>query len=144
MIAVDTNVLVAAHRRDVDRHGAAAEAVKALAQGSERWAIPWTCVHEFLAIATHPAIFDPPSTVPQALDQVAAWLESPSLTVLTERFDHWEHLRTLVAEGDVRGGRVHDARIAAVCLANGVTTLLTADRDFGRFPRLRVANPLVG
>ena len=144
MIAVDTNVLVAAHRRDADRHQAAAEAVRTLAQGGDQWAIPWTCVHEFLAIATHPGIFDPPSTVEQALEQVAAWLESPSLTLLSERFDHWEHLRTVVAEGDVRGGRIYEARVAAVCLAHGVTTLLTADRDFGRFPRLRVANPLIG
>lgn len=144
MIAVDTNVLVAAHRRDADRHDAAAKAVVTLAQGAATWGIPWACLHEFLAVVTHPRIFDPPSTLEQALDQIAAWLESPSLAVLSERFDHWQHLRTLVEEGDVRGPRIHDARVAAVCLAHGVTTLLSADRDFGRFPRLRVANPLVG
>ncbi len=144
MIAVDTNVLVGAHRRDAGRHALAAETVETLAHGAERWAIPWACLHEFLAIVTHPRIFDPPSTVAQALDQVAAWLESPSLELLSERFDHWQHLSSLVDEGDVRGGRVHDARVAAVCLSHGVTTLLTADRDFGRFPRLRVRNPLVG
>jgi toxin-antitoxin system PIN domain toxin len=137
-------VLVAAHRRDAERHDVAADTVRSLAQGAARWAIPWACLHEFLAMVTHPRIFDPPSTVDQAIDQVTAWLESPSLELLAERFDHWEHLRTLVSEGDVRGGRVHDARVAAVCLAHGVTTLLTADRDFGRFPRLRVSNPLVG
>ena len=144
MIAVDTNVLVAAHRRDADRHAEAARTVKSLAQGGTRWSIPWACLHEFLAVVTHPRIFEPPSTTTQALDQIAAWLDSPSLELLPERFDHWEHLRALVEEGDVRGGRVHDARVAAVCLSHGVTTLLTADRDFGRFPRLRVANPLVG
>jgi toxin-antitoxin system PIN domain toxin len=144
VIAVDTNVLVAAHRRDADRHAEAARTVKSLAQGGTRWSIPWACLHEFLAVVTHPRIFEPPSTTTQALDQIAAWLDSPSLELLPERFDHWEHLRALVEEGDVRGGRVHDARVAAVCLSHGVTTLLTADRDFGRFPRLRVANPLVG
>lgn len=144
MIAVDTNVLVTAHRRDADRHDLAVRTIRSLAQGTARWSIPWACINEFLAVVTHPRIFDPPSTTKQALDQVAAWLDSPSLELLTERFDHWDHLRTLVEEGDVRGGRLHDARVAAVCLSHGVTMLLTADRDFGRFPRLRVSNPLVG
>ena len=144
MIAVDTNVLVAAHRRDADRHERAAASVRDLAQSSRPWAIPWSCLHEFLAIVTHTRIFDPPSTIAQAARQVDLWLESPSLVVLGERFDHWDHLRRLLEEGDVRGARVHDARVAATCLAHGVATLWAADRDFGRFPLLRTHNPLVG
>jgi predicted nucleic acid-binding protein len=38
---------------------------------------------------------------------------------------------------------VHDARVVAICLGNGVSALWSADRDFGRFPALRVRNPLV-
>jgi hypothetical protein len=43
----------------------------------------------------------------------------------------------------VQGGAVHDARVAALCLRHGVRTLFTADRDFSRFPTLKVKNPLV-
>lgn len=143
MIAVDTNVLVAAHRRDADRHRRAADAVRQLAESGMPWAIPWACVHEFHAIATHPRIFAPPSSVAEAVNQVDIWSESPTLTLLGERSDHWQQLRPLLVEGDVRGGRAHDARVAAVCLAHGVTELWTADRDFGRFPHLRTRNPLV-
>ena len=32
------------------------------------WAIPWPCVHEFLAIATHPRIFSPPTPLAAALE----------------------------------------------------------------------------
>lgn len=144
MIAVDTNVLVAAHRRDADGHDRAADVVRGLAQRAEPWAIPWSCLHEFLSIVTHPRIYNPPSAPQEALAQVDAWLESPTLEVLSERFDHWQHLRALIVEGRVNGPRVNDARVAAVCIAHGVTELLTADRDFGRFPRLRTRNPLVG
>ena len=65
MIAVDTNVLVYAHRRDSEWHKPAESVVRALAEGHAPWAIPWPCLHEFLAIATHPAIYDPrrPSSV---------------------------------------------------------------------------------
>ena len=144
MIALDTNVLVAAHRRDAERHDRAAAAVRTLAESEGPWALPWACLHEFLAIVTHALIFQPPSTLDEALAQVDMWLESPTLVVLGERMDHWAHLRRLLQEGNVYGARVHDARVAATCLAHGVTVLWTADRDFSRFPQLRTDNPLVG
>jgi uncharacterized protein len=143
VIALDTNLLVYAHRRDQGQHEAATAVVRSVAEGVEPWAIPWPCLHEFLAITTHPRIFDPPTTLAAALGQVDAWLESPTLVLLAERGDHWPHLRALVDAGDVRGPRVHDARVAALCVAHGVTELWTADRDFGRFPQLRTRNPLV-
>ena len=61
MIAVDTNILVYAHRADSPWHGRAAELVRGLAEGPDTWAIPWPCIHEFLSIVTHPKIYKPPS-----------------------------------------------------------------------------------
>jgi hypothetical protein len=142
MIAVDTNILVYAHREESDWHEPAARAVRGLAEGVTAWAIPWPCVHEFLAIATHPRIFRTPTPVAAALDQVDAWLESPSLVTLAEDDDYWTTLRTLVAEARLDGPRVHDARVAALCLRHAVRELWTADRDFSLFPALRVRNPL--
>ena len=144
MIAVDTNILVYAHREESKWHEPAERAVRALAEGVTPWAIPWPCVHEFLAIATHPRIFRTPTPVPAALDQIDAWLESPSLVTLAEDDDYWTTLRTLVAEARLDGPRVHDARVAALCLRHAVHELWTADRDFSLFPALRIRNPLVG
>ena len=45
--------------------------------------------------------------------------------------------------GKLQGGQFHDARIAALCIENGVTVLWSADRDFGRFKALKTVNPLV-
>ena len=90
MIAVDTNLLVHAHRRDSPFHGSARDCLAELSERAPSWSIPWPCLHEFLV-----------------------------------------------------GPAVHDVRIAALCLANGVSELWTADRDFGRFPALKVRNPLV-
>lgn len=143
MIAVDTNILVYAHREDSQWHEAAASRVAHLAEGRGAWAIPWPCIHEFLAIASHPKIFAPPSPLAAAIDQVEAWLESPTLHVLAESQLHWPQLRALLQSGKVAGARVHDARIAALCLQHGVKELWSADRDFGRFPDLAVSNPLV-
>ena len=48
-----------------------------------------------------------------------------------------------MSAGDIVGPKVHDARIAALCRFHGVRELWSADRDFSRFPDLKVRNPLV-
>ena len=143
MIAVDTNLLVYAHREDSLWHDAAYARVAELAEDRAPWAIPWPCLHEFLAIVTHPRIYAPPTPLAAALDQVDAWLESPSLTLLAEADGYWPELRSLVRDGRIVGPQVHDARVAALCRLHGVRELWTADRDFGRFRGLEFRNPLV-
>ena len=142
MIAVDTNILVYAHRGDAPFHDIAARRVKELAEERAAWAIPWPCVHEFLAVVTHPRIFDPPTALTGALDQIDAWLEAPTLLLLAEADEYWLQLRSIVDAGKISGPRIHDARIAALCLQHGVRELWSADRDFSRFPELTVVNPL--
>lgn len=144
MIAVDTNILVYAHREDSLFHEAAFRRVAELAEGPATWAIPWPCLHEFLAIVTHRRIYAPPTPLDRALDQVDAWFESPTLALLTESVAHWPTLRTLLADGRVTGPQVHDARVAALCRQHGVHQLWSADRDFSRFTGITVVNPLVG
>ena len=137
MIAVDTNILVHAHRRDSELHASAKERIGQLARGSASWAIPWPCLHEFYSVVTHPRIFDPPSTPAEAIEQVRVWVEAPSASVLTESRNHLAALESLVVSAAVTGGQIHDARIAAICLSNGVSELVTLDRDFSRYPQLR-------
>ncbi|HEY1362793.1 MAG TPA: TA system VapC family ribonuclease toxin [Xanthobacteraceae bacterium] len=143
MIAVDTNVLVYSHRADSAFHSAAARCISDLAAGSAPWAIPWPCLHEFLAVVTHPRIYDPPTPVAVALDQVEAWLEVPSLVLLAETEQYWSALRSVVTSSRITGARIHDARVAALCRHHGIRELWSADRDFGRFSGLAVRNPLV-
>lgn len=142
MIAVDTNVLVHAHREDSEWHQPAAASIEGLAESLAPWAIPWPCLHEFFAIVTHPRIWRPPSPRGSALDQIEAWLESPSLVLLSEGPSHWKELRRQLEKARVSGAQVHDTRIVALCLAHGVRTLWTADRDFSRYSELGMENPL--
>jgi len=144
MIAVDSNLLVYAHREDSPWHDIAYARIVELAEGRAPWVIPWPCIHEFLAIVTHPRIYAPPTPLDRAIDQVDAWIESPSLVLLSEAEDYWMQLRPMLVTGRVSGPQIHDARIAALCKDHGVTELWTADRDFSRFPDTQVRNPLVG
>lgn len=143
MIAVDTNLLVFAHREDSPWHEAAYTRLSELAEGRAAWAIPWPCLHEFLAIVTHPRIYMPPTPLSAALDQVEAWIESPSLVLLAEPEGYWRELRSALEAGRITGPQIHDARIAANCQMHGVQELWSADRDFSRFPGFLVRNPLV-
>lgn len=144
MIAFDTNLLVYAHRLDTAEHRRARSSVRTvLGPGRERVAVPGPCVGEFLAVVTSPRFSSDPTPLSQALAQMDAWLGAPNVEVIGERSGTWPLLRGLIEQGAVTGQRIHDARIAAICLDHGVRELWTVDRDFGRFPELRVRNPLV-
>jgi len=142
MTAVDTNILVYAHRLESPWHDSAAATLRELAEGISPWAIPWPCVHEFVAVVTNARIFRTPTPLRRALDDVDVWLESPSLRMLGEPDLYWSHFREVATRGAVSGAMVHDGRVAAICRAHGVSELLTADRDFSRFGSLKVRNPL--
>jgi uncharacterized protein len=143
VIAIDTNILVYAHREDSPSHEIAFQCVMELAEGPASWAIPWPCLHEFLAIVTHPRIYRPPTPLARALGQVDAWLESPTLALLAESTTHWSSLRALLSAGRVAGALIHDARVVALCRQHGVREMWSADRDFSRFSGFPVVNPLV-
>lgn len=143
MIAVDTNILVYSVREDSPWHKTALAAIRRLAEGPAPWAIPWPCIHEFLAVVTHPRIYKPPTALEDAVLQVEYWMESPMLRCLGEGPGYWQHLKTLLASGKGAGPLVHDARVAAICRANGVEELWSADRDYSRFPGVAVRNPLL-
>jgi toxin-antitoxin system PIN domain toxin len=143
MIAVDTNILVYAHRADAQFHAKADRCVAELAESGKPWAIPWPCLHEFVAIVTHPRIFVPPTPLATVIKQVECWLECPTLNMLGETPEHWAALKAALVSGSLAGPVIHDARIVAICRQHGVKTLWSADRDFSRIAGLRIANPLL-
>ncbi len=143
MIAVDSNLLIYSHREDCEFHAQAKELIDSLRHQSTPWAIPWPCIHEFIGVVSHNRIFRPPSTLSKTFAAVEAWMASSSLHILSESPGYFEKLRDLALTARLSGPRIHDARIAALCLHHGVRELWTADRDFSAFPKLKTRNPLV-
>lgn len=143
MIALDTNILVYAHRRESHWHEPARQRLDALRRTPTPWAIPWPCLHEFLSVVTHPKIFEEPSPLDVAWAAVDAWQAAGNLRWLAESEGYIETLKRISLQAALRGPRIHDARIAALCLHHGVRELWSADRDFSVFPQLRVVNPLI-
>ncbi len=142
MLAVDTNILVYAHRRETREHVVAQNLMRELAEGPRTWAIPWPCVYEFFSVVTNAHIWkDAASTPSQAWRQLDAWLSSPTVQLLSEPEDFSKILGDFLTRPRVRGAIVHDARVAAICVAHAVDALLTRDRDFELFPELKRQNP---
>ena len=142
MLAIDTNVLVYAHRREVPEHEVARDLLRSLAEGTQPWAIPWPCLYEFFSVVTNPRIWKgAASTQVQAWAQMTAWSAAPSLRLLAEPKDFIENLADFAQRPRVRGPVIHDARIAALCITHGIETLVSRDRDFSLFPELEIQNP---
>ena len=143
MIALDTNLLVYSHRPESPAHREAKALIDSLRNATVSWAIPWPCVHEFIGVVTAARIFNKPTPIETAFAAVDAWLASNNLHLLAETDRHLKQLRDLAVRAKLSGPRIHDARIAALCLHHGVGELWSSDRDFSAFPQLKVRNPLV-
>jgi hypothetical protein len=133
VIAVDTNILVYAHREELSQHARARARLKELAEGDARWGLPVFCLGEFVRVVTHPAVFRPASTLAEATAVLDRVLASPSLELLTPGERYWPLLRAALAEARAGGNLAFDAQIVAVCREFGVRALVTEDRDFHRF-----------
>jgi uncharacterized protein len=139
--AIDTNVLVYAEMSASVHHAAARRILGDLAEGPRPWAIPWPCVYEFLRIVTHPRVYHPPAPLRVAMADLRSILASPTLLLLSETPRHAEVMWGVLQASSATGNLVHDAHIASLCLEHGVSELVTGDRDFSRFPELRVLHP---
>jgi toxin-antitoxin system PIN domain toxin len=143
MIAADTNILIYSHREESPFHKRAREQIDNLRHSAAPWAIPWPCIHEFIAIVTNPRIFSEATPLAGAFGAIEAWQAAGNLHLIAESPGYLEKLSQLSRAANLVGARIHDARIAALCLHHGVDELWTADRDFSAFPQLSTRNPLI-
>jgi toxin-antitoxin system PIN domain toxin len=133
LIAVDTNILVYAHREELPLHSKALARLTDLAESPLPWGLPVFCIAEFLRVVTHPKLFDPPSSIEDGLEAIAGLAKSPSLALLNPGAMYWDIFYEVARQSRVHGNLLYDAQIVAVCRENGVNDILSEDRDFSRF-----------
>ncbi|MCM2254757.1 MAG: PIN domain-containing protein [Vicinamibacteria bacterium] len=140
MILVDANVLLYAYNPAAPQHTASRAWIEeAFNRDPGATALCWASVLAFLRIGTHPRVFERPFTRSEALAIVATWL--PRVRMLVPGEGYAELLARMIEEGQASGPLVMDAALAALALEHGAT-LCTTDRDFARFPGLRLVSPL--
>jgi toxin-antitoxin system PIN domain toxin len=141
MILVDANILIYAYNPSADRHAAAKRWLEAAVAGTVPVRLAWVTVLAFVRIMTHPQVFRRPLSLQEAVGIVDEWLEHPMVSVLDAGDRHWSILRGLLLDGQASGPLSTDAHLAALAIEHGAT-LHTTDRDFARFPALKVVDPL--
>jgi len=141
MIALDTNILVYAHRAGVPEHRAAKRSIEELAGSAGGWCIPFPCIAEFWAVVTHPASAGRPSRRREArqfLDNLIA----AGAKILYTRNGAMERFLDLAVQLDVQGARIFDLQIGLICREAGAREIWSHDRNFIAVPGLVVTDPL--
>ena len=77
----------------------------------------------------------------EASSIVDGWMEFPNVVLIAPTERHWMILSDLLPKSQARGALIMDAHLAALAIEHGAT-LCTNDRDFLRFPGLKVEFPL--
>jgi toxin-antitoxin system PIN domain toxin len=141
VILVDANLLLHAYNRSAASHAAARRWLEEVFSKPAPVCFAWAVILAFLRITTHPRVFPRPLAAEEALEIVGDWLQRPNTSILVPTSRHWEILQNLVAQAQATGPLVMDAHLASLALEHGAT-LCTTDRDFARFPGLKMMNPL--
>jgi toxin-antitoxin system PIN domain toxin len=143
VIAIDTNLLIYAHRRAVAEHDAARQAIEAACNSTRGWGVAFPTIAEFYSIVTHPAASGRPSTPDEAVAFLQMLETRGGMVVWTPGPEFGTRLVQTAADLNVMGVRVFDLQIALCALDGGATELWTHDRNFVKVPGLRVHDPLV-
>jgi toxin-antitoxin system PIN domain toxin len=141
MIALDTNVLVYAHRAGSALHARAWELLERAANDARGWGLSDSVLTEFWSVVTHPRIADGPSSGEDALAFVDRLIEDGAPALWTPSPELPRRLLALAAERGVAGRRVHDLRIALTCHASGATEIWSHDHAFQSVAELPVVDP---
>ncbi len=141
MRLIDANLLLYAYHPASEHHDRARAWLEDVLSGDEPVGLAWQTILAFLRLVTNPRAFATPVSMAEAIEVVSAWLALPAVSVPDPGERHWALLQRLLSDAQADGPLVMDAHLAALAIEHGAT-LCTHDRDFARFPGLRVLYPL--
>ncbi|MGH8509072.1 MAG: type II toxin-antitoxin system VapC family toxin [Gammaproteobacteria bacterium] len=141
MMLLDVNVLIYAHRQDAPNHDAFRDWLEDLINSDQAFGMSDLVLSSFLRVMTHPKVFNPPSSLGQALAFAGELRDQPNCIRVAPGSRHWDIFCRLCREAGVKGNLVPDAFLAALAIESG-SEWITTDRDYSRFKGLRWRHPL--
>ena len=142
MIAVDTNLLVYAHRGAVPEHRAAREALERASRDRRGWGTAVGCVAEFWSVVTHTRATGRPSEPDEARRFLRSLVEEGGLELWSPGPGFGARLVQMASELRISGARIFDLQIALTVFDNGAIEIWSHDRNFASFPGLETHDPL--
>lgn len=132
-ILLDTSILLRRTDADDARHLVTLEALDWLTDEGETLVVARQNLTEFRGVASRPKNVNGLGMTPAQADAELDILEQ-LFDILPERDAVYAEWRRLCRAASVSGRQVHDTRLAAVCFAAGIETILTWNpSDFTRF-----------
>jgi toxin-antitoxin system PIN domain toxin len=136
MKLVDANVLVHAANADAREHPSARKWIEAAFLGTEPIGFAWIALLAFIRVSTRRGLLARPLRIADAFGVVEDWLRAHNAVVVHPGEDHAAILRSLLEPVGTAGNLTSDAHLAALAIEHGAE-LVSFDRDFNRFERLR-------
>jgi uncharacterized protein len=141
VILVDANLLIYAYDSVAAEHARARSWLEAKLSSRETIGLSWIAILAFLRIATSRRYESDPMNTEEAASVVTSWMALRNVVLVSPTEQHWTILSDLLQRSQTRGPLIMDAHLAALAVEHGAT-LCTNDRDFLRFPGLKVEFPL--
>ncbi|MEJ7825745.1 MAG: TA system VapC family ribonuclease toxin [Solirubrobacteraceae bacterium] len=135
MLLPDVNVLLAGFRADHVHHDPARAFIEAARDGDEPLGLSVIVLSAVVRLATNPRVFARPDTADAVLDYLDVLLDAPG-RVISEGDHHWPRFAALCRDLRLSGNLIPDSHLAALALEQRAE-LITLDRGFRRYPRLR-------
>jgi len=137
---VDANVLLYSVNEDEPHHARAKGWLDRALGGAEAVGLAWLPMLAFLRLSTNPRVFPEPLSVDTAAGLLEVWLSAPAALVVHPTTRHAAVLAGLLAGSGTAGNLVNDAHLAALSIEHSAT-VMSFDRDFGKFTGIRWEEP---
>jgi hypothetical protein len=141
VLAPDVNVLVYAFREELPEHEACRRWLEETVSADAAFGLSELVLSSFLRVVTHPRVFKTPTPLAEALTFTEALRAQPQCVLVQPGPRHWRVFEGLCRVSGARGNLVADAYLAALAIESGCEWV-TTDRDYSRFPGLRLRHPL--
>jgi toxin-antitoxin system PIN domain toxin len=143
MVILDSNILLYGTMPIFPQH----EAVKtwlerALSVGEDIVGITWQVVASFIRISTNRRIFDQPLELRDVQDVLNDLFDNPMVLTVGPTDAHWQIYSKILADLNLSGDIVMDARIVAIA-AEHRSAIVSTDKDLRRFSDyVKIIDPL--
>jgi predicted nucleic acid-binding protein len=140
-ILVDTNVLVRSVERAHPLMRIARNSLRHLYEEAYELCVTPQNVSEFWNVCTRPLKMNGLGNGIPATDRLASRIES-FFTIVPDSIETFRRWRELVVAHEVKGAKVHDARLVAAMMVHRINAILTFNpSDFVRFSEIKVLDP---
>ena len=142
MIAIDTNLLLYAHREGAPEHDRARAAISKALDDPRGWGICVPTVLEFWSIVTNPKLPGGPSSAKVVTHFFHYLITEGHGNIWTPGAGFGQRLMRWATSLKVRGKRIFDLQIALIAFEHGAQEIWTHDKHFASIPGVKVSDPL--